>query len=401
MSIDGTSNDNADILANTLFGTLTAGNDFSLPAINLSGPEFTTPSETGNALYADITKLTEADLTDRNVNGSGLFDGLMQAMKAHIQVEYEKGRITGEEYAKVYIAAIQSALGSSVQYLLATDQAYWQAVMAQKQAQAAEVGVITARLQNETAKANLASARLQTQSEAAKYALAKIQLSTSDIQYSLLQAQVAQAEYQNASILPAQLAQLQKETERLNYELVNMMPKELTRIDKQIEQASAQISMTAAQKDQVLYQTSALMPAQLLGIQAETDVKEYQATTLLPAQVSGYTADTTGKIFTNDFLLPAQLVSLNEQTEGHRAKTSETRMDGVTPIAGAIGKQKALHQQQIDSYKRDAEAKIGKMLLDTWITQKSLDEGLAPPTSLTDANINTVMGHLRTNLGLG
>lgn len=90
---------------------------------------------------------------------------------------------------------------------------------------------------------------------------------------------------------------------------------------------------------------------------------------------------------------------VREQIEAARAQTLDTRTDGTT-VVGSIGKQKALYTQQIDSYKKDAEYKVGKMYLDGWITQKTIDEGLTAPSQLTNAQIDSILTKLRANLNL-
>lgn len=389
-----------DTLANTLFTALTAGNDFSLPAVDLTGEQYQTPVELNNALYGEVTKLTTDELSTGATDGSGMFDALMRSLKSHLEQEYQNNRITGEEYSKVYIQLTQSAMGSAVQYLLARDQSYWQATLSQQQARTAEIAVVASRVEVEATKARLKSAQLDTHTSASNFASSKMRLVAENSQVLQVRAQTVQVEYQTGSLMPAQLGQLTKETERLDFELTGIMPKELEKSTKQIEAITAQISASTASTDQTLYQTAALLPAQLLGVEADTDVKEYQLTSVLPAQTAGHTLDNLGKTFSNEFILPEQLNSIKEQVEGHRAKTMDTRMDGTTLIAGAVGKQKELHAQQVESYKHDAEAKLAKMLTDTWITSKSLDEGLEPPTSFTNVNINEVMTKIRLNLDL-
>lgn len=100
-------------------------------------------------------------------------------------------------------------------------------------------------------------------------------------------------------------------------------------------------------------------------------------------------------------ILPQQKLLLQEQAEVQRAQTQDTRFDGTTSVTGSIGKQKDLYSQQITSYKRDAEYKAGKMYLDAWITQKTLDEGLLAPDQLTNQNIDEVLAALRLNNNLG
>ena len=367
----------ADALANTLYTSLTAGTGVTLPVVDLTSTAYAVPSSTNNSLYAVVPELTEASLTSREVNGTGMFDGLMASLGKHLQHEYEKGRISGKEYAEAWIASSQGALSSAVQYVLSKDQTQYQTKLVQLQARIAEIAAVSEKVNLEIAKTKLAAARLETDTLQANLALSKLKLATEDAQYHALKSQTATSDYQ----------------------LANLLPKELEKAQKAIEAASAEISATVAKKDQILYETASILPTQKTGIEGDNAIKVYQLASVLTAQTANMTADTAGKVYSNQFLLPAQLETIREQTEANRAKTKDTRTDGSV-IGGAIGKQNSLQQQQIDSYKRDSEAKVAKMLLDTWVTQKSLDEGLPAPASLTDVNINTVMTKVRANLGL-
>lgn len=390
----------ADALANNLYANLSEGSIPTLPSVDLTSAEYDIPDTSGNPLYGTINRLEEVDLTDRTIGGSGLFDGLMAALNGHLKQEYEKGRITGKEYSETYIALTTAAMSNAVSFLTSRDTAYWSAIAAQQQARLAEIETVRARLEKAITAAKLVTAYADTDKSIADAVLAKMRLATEDANYCLTKAQGEKVEYENANILPQELAQITKANTKLDFEISDILPKERDRIQSAIDATVADISRTTAEKDKTLYETSAILPAQKLNIDADKALKDYQLASVLPAQVAGMDADNVGKVYNNEFLLPAQLSSIKEQTEAHRAKTLDTRMDGVTVVTGAIGKQKELHQQQITSYQRDAEAKAVKMILDTWITQKSLDEGLAPPTSLTDTNIDAMMGHLRTNLNM-
>ena len=361
----------------------------------------------GNPLYAAVAELGEIALTDRTVGGTGMFDGVMEALNAHLYEQFTKGRLTGDAYATAYVQLTQTALGNAVQYLLSDRTSHFQAIAAQKQAQAAEIGVVIERVRLEIAKVDLAAKFTEMNTLKADYALSKLKLSTEDANYAMTSAQRDAVIYANTFMLPAQLIQLTKQTELTETD-ISLKEAQVTGavynntdiLPAQKLDIIAGTSGTTAQKDQTLYQTANILPAQKAGLDAENAIKVYQLATQMPAQTANVTADTVGKVYNNTFLLPEQLINLVEQSESHRAKTLDTRRDGVTPIVGAIGKQKDLQQQQIDSYKRDAETKLAKMLLDTWTVQKTVDEGLVPPTSITDVNINAVMGILRTNLAL-
>lgn len=62
-----------------------------------------------------------ADLTTETLDGTGYFDKLMRAAKAHITDEYTAGRIKGADYATVYLGAMQYSLNTALQFMLQKD----------------------------------------------------------------------------------------------------------------------------------------------------------------------------------------------------------------------------------------------------------------------------------------
>lgn len=266
--------------ANALLIELTAGVNFSVPVIDLDSSDFKVPLSSD--LYAPVTKIKLSDLTTRVVKGDGTFDGLMESMSAHLKAEFEKGRITGADYTKAYIALTEASLQSGLSLLLGKEQSFWQA-------QTAQIQALTARVQLETAKMQLAAARMEAMTQQANFGLTKAKIANEDLAH-----------------------------------------------------VSAQYTITN--------------------------------------------------------LLPQQLKLLTEQTEVQRAQTMNTRTDGAT-VVGVMGKQKDLYSQQITSYQRDAEMKIGKLFSDAWITQKTIDEGTLAPANFTNANIDAVLTSLRSKGG--
>jgi hypothetical protein len=279
----------ADVEANSVMASLLAGKSFTIPTVDLDGADYTIPASAPIVLPAAPTN---ADLTAATLEGSGTFDTIMRAINAHLKNEFDKSRITGAEYAKVYLGSMEAALGNSVQFLLQRDQSYWTAVRAQYEARIAEAKLIQARVELATAKVQLAALQYTALTQEATYALTKMKLATESVQYCIGQ-----------------------------YNL--------------------------------------------------------------------------------DYLLPVQKKSAEEQMEAARAQTMNTRSDGVTPIVGLIGKQKDLYTQQITSYQRDSEVKAAKLFTDAWITMKTIDEGLLPPTNFNNASLDLILGDLKTNNNLG
>lgn len=50
--------------------------------------------------------------------GDGIFDKLMEAVNGNIQIQFETQRITGENYAEVYLGSMQSAISESMKFIL-------------------------------------------------------------------------------------------------------------------------------------------------------------------------------------------------------------------------------------------------------------------------------------------
>jgi len=63
-------------------------------------------------------------LTSETLSGTGAFDVLMRTTKLHLKAEYDAQRITGAEYATVYLGALTAVLQTSIQFLLNEQQAY-------------------------------------------------------------------------------------------------------------------------------------------------------------------------------------------------------------------------------------------------------------------------------------
>lgn len=75
-----------------------------------------------------VSLLTEASLT-----GTGVFDVLMKATKAHLDEEYTKNRIRGTEYSQVYLGSLTQILQTATQFLLENRKAALEAELLQAQ----------------------------------------------------------------------------------------------------------------------------------------------------------------------------------------------------------------------------------------------------------------------------
>ncbi len=189
----------AEVEANRLLEELTKGDDFTLPDIDMSGPEWDIPGGDSSPIFGAISKVTNESLTTREVGGSGTFDALMESAHNHLKAEFKANRITGGEYTKAYIAMMESCMSNAVQFLLGRDQAYWAAAMAQIQA-------VTARVQLATSKAQFVLAKIQALSAKSEYALTKMKIATESETYCA-------ALFNADHMLPQQLKLITEQTE--------------------------------------------------------------------------------------------------------------------------------------------------------------------------------------------
>lgn len=189
----------AEVEANRLLEELTKGDDFTLPDIDMSGPEWDIPGGDNSPIFDAITKVTNESLTTREVGGSGTFDALMESAHNHLKAEFKANRITGGEYTKAYIAMMESCMSNAVQFLLGRDQAYWAAAMAQIQA-------VTARVQLASSKAQFVLAKIQALSAKSEYALTKLKIATESETYCA-------ALFNADQMLPQQLKLITEQTE--------------------------------------------------------------------------------------------------------------------------------------------------------------------------------------------
>lgn len=189
----------AEVEANRLLEELTKGDDFTLPNIDMTGPEWDIPGGDNSPIFSEVPRITNESLTTREVGGSGVFDALMESASKHLKAEFKENRITGGEYTKAYIATLEACMGNAVQFLLGRDSAYFQAALAQIQAVTARVGLATA-------KAQFVLAKVQALSTKSEYALTKLKLSNEGQNYCA-------AKFNVDEILPAQERLLQEQYE--------------------------------------------------------------------------------------------------------------------------------------------------------------------------------------------
>lgn len=72
-------------------------------------------------IQIELTDLTNGSTVNQEWQGTGVFDVLIAAVNKNIEIQYQKGRITGSDYAQVYLGGMQAVLQQAVQWVLQAD----------------------------------------------------------------------------------------------------------------------------------------------------------------------------------------------------------------------------------------------------------------------------------------
>lgn len=410
-----------DIRSKELLTSITDGLDFSVPSVDFDSNAFKIPESLADALKNTPEQLTIGTLTDCTIDGNGCFDKVMTTLKAHLNLEYEAGRITGAEYTKAYIASMQGALQISVQYLLGKDNAYFTSLGSQATALRANIDAYTAKVQ-------LAIAQAQAHQNKAEYANKVLALSATDTQRDLVIEQAKQVIAQTA--LTGVQEDLTSEQVNTQVNQTQHLAEQTKHLVEQIKHTTAQTALTTAQKDiavvqkdltteQVKTQVNQTVhlakqtdhlnaQTELIGVQ--TDVAVIQKD-LITEQVetqknqTKHIAMQTMAISPQMELVKAQTEVqkqqkglLLEQTEQAHAQVSDTQLDGSTPVTGYTGNQNKLLKQQVEAFKHDAIVKGSKIFTDSFATQLSMSTATVSGTGLDAQGIAKATAALQASI---
>lgn len=83
-------------------------------------------TETTETTEIVVDPINVESITEGTINGEGVFDKLMQSTNSHLLHEFSKNRITGSDYGKIYLGALQTVMGQAVQFELQRQQSYLQ-----------------------------------------------------------------------------------------------------------------------------------------------------------------------------------------------------------------------------------------------------------------------------------
>lgn len=297
-----------------------------------------------------LTPITLPQLTEATTTGSGVFDVLMKATKAHLEQEFTQGRIKGAEYATVYLGSLEAVMQNALQFLLQKDKVALDAELVKQQVELAKADLLIKQVELEKTRAELTILEKTVLKTGAEVALLTAQADTERAKLPLMAAQV--------------------DRERAN----------ITMVVAQEAMERARTAMTGAQTSLINAQTAnealqgKVLIAQECKLRAEYDV-----------------------LLSTDLKTKGETSLLLWKTNTEKAQTLALGVDDNS----VIGKQKALYGAQTDGFKRDAEQKAAKLLADTWSVRRTTDEAtVADATNkLNDATVGRAIEKLLSGIG--
>lgn len=316
------------------------------------------------------------DLIQDAPDNVGVFDALIAAVEVRLAAQYQAGRITGTDFATVYLGSIQSVIAQSIQFVL-------NAHTANKQADFVAQQTLT-EVQN-TLKATNEVAYVAAQTAHTTENTLK---TTAEI---TLLGQKNLTEIQNTGLVAAQ-------TTVQTAEQAILVQKQLTEI-----QNTSLVSSTRAKTDQevILITNKTATEAQIL-------LKEVANTALVNAEIVKSGSENT--LIVNKQATEVQVTAkttaesnlLLQKRETERGQTSDTLLDGLTAVAGIVGAQHELYNAQRDGFARDGEQKLLKIMMDAWSVARSTDSvgtDLPAPIAVA-ATFAATITEAKTNAGL-
>lgn len=211
-----------------------------------------------------VTPLTLPQLTEGGVSGAGVFDVLMQAMRAHLESEFTKNRIRGPEYSQVYLSSLQAVLQQATIFLLSKDKAAYEAELV-----AAQV---------ELTKQQSANALIEGQNLVLQGELLAAQKENLDVERAFTQAKTAQAIQQTANaviegtVLTAQKCKLDAEYD-LTLSNVTKSGTENSLLAQKVVTERAQTQTSGVDPDSVIGKQKNLYQAQTDGFKRDAEQK--------------------------------------------------------------------------------------------------------------------------------
>lgn len=345
-----------------------------------------------------VKDLDNSTLTERIVDGRGVFDWLASATFNQLDMVRKKELIDKSDFANVYTQSLNQVLQVASQFTLERDKTYWANLLVRSQMAQANVQALLAKAQLITLPIEVKLKYAQLHAQIQQMKLLGYQVEAEKARIKQTEAQTDQILAQTDGVrLQNELQQIQIQDAALKLEVSReqvVQSKEQTKqLVAQTKQITAQTKQIKSQTEQTVEQTKLINTQWQKTLKeiklVEANVIETEAKIKLMAQqtqkeinqielVKGQTAEAYSRI-----------ALIGEQIKAAKAQYSDT-IDGE-PVKGIIGTQNALHRKQSLSYDRDSLYKVLQLQAQGWQTKKTSDIGTKSPAAFTAASVDGML----------
>lgn len=225
-----------------------------------------------------MTAITLNDLTTGATDGTGVFDKLMAACKAHLEDQFRTGAIKGTDYATVYLGLVQGAMQTGLQFLATNQKIDLEAQLLQKQIDLAQSQIDQAKAQTDLVRAQIAAADSDRDLAVARAAQVRAETLNVPKQGQLLDAQVALSAQQKLNAVQ---------------EGKNLVAQECL-LKAQFD-GTLQTTLKSAAETDLLKQKVVTEKAQTLELGVDANSVIGKQKTLYQAQIDGFKSDRLNK----------------------------------------------------------------------------------------------------------
>lgn len=311
------------------------------------------------------------DVTVRQYGGSGAFDAFMESFHNHLQVEYDLGRITGAEYATTWTQLVSIAIQQACSFVIERARLRWDLI---KVAVDCWIAVLNFKM-----------------------SLWQFKLSVYQFKLTIIETQLKVFQLRLAQIDSKNKLKFQCVSTKLADEIKLAEDKISTKVQLITVQLNTEVDLAKAKVNAEVQLATALVSAKTSLLTAKFNALiSYWSTKSSVYLTRAQYCLTKLQLATED----AKYAYTLENMESARAQTMDTRLSDGETVVGYIGKQKDVYTQQIASFKRKDENNHIQQLVQLWVAEKTVDEGIEVPEAGINDNISTALENARTNLNI-
>ena len=360
----------------------------------------------GNNTEPDKLKVsvTNSDLTERIIDGHGVFDWVASAIYNQLNFVKNQGLISNDDIATVYTQSLVQGLQTAVQFTLEKDRTHLANLIQLAQVRTANIQTLLAKaellmLPN---KMELAYAQLEVQrrqidllnyqikvqeaqipKEYAQIDQIKAQTDLICIQRKLALEQLAQAE------LDRKMKQAQIESAVLNIKSssVDIQIKEHQANQAEIATQLSLVQLEGTKEDVKIKNTQWQQGLKQIKL-ADAQMKQVAADLKLKAQALLKDREQIALIKAQTATAYAQVTATAEAIKASKAQYSDT-IDGEV-IGGVLGAQIAVNKMQAEAFDRDSFYKFANTVKDGWTAKKTSDIATLSPNVFTAFGVDRI-----------